>query len=72
MTDVFEQASEREQLERDLAIRFSRKVNELPATGFCLFCGELLTVPSHRFCDSFCRDDHQKAQDAIERNGGKR
>ncbi len=38
MTAVFDQASEREQLERELAIRYSRKINEIPATGFCLSC----------------------------------
>lgn len=72
MTDVFDQASEREQLERDLAIRYSSKLNALPATGFCLSCGEGLAIPSHRFCDSFCRDDFQKAEEAAKRNGGKR
>ncbi len=72
MTDIFEQASDRELLERELSIQFSRKANSIPATGFCLFCGELLTVPSRRFCDSFCRDDHQKREEAEKRNGGKR
>lgn len=71
MTDVFDQASEREQLERDLAIRFSSKANELPYTGACYFCEKPLPEPQ-RFCDSFCRDDHQKEADALKRSGGKR
>ena len=71
MTDVFEQASEREQLERDLAIRYSRKINALPYTGACDFCEKSLPKPL-RFCDSFCRDDHQKEEEALKRNGGKR
>lgn len=69
MTDIYDQASDREQLERDLAIQYSSKVNAVPATGFCLSCGELMDVPSRRFCDSFCRDDYQKAQEADKRNG---
>lgn len=71
MTDVFEQASEREQLERDLAIRYSRKINALPYKGACYFCEKPLPEPL-RFCDSFCRDDHQKEEEALKRNGGKR
>lgn len=71
MTDVFEQASEREQLERDLAIRFSRKTAELPYSGSCYFCEHDLPPPM-RFCDSFCRDDHEKEEEALKRNGGKR
>ncbi len=43
MTDIFDRASEREQLERDLAIRFSSKVNALPYKGACYFCGEAAT-----------------------------
>jgi len=69
MTDIFDQASDREQLEREMAIRFSRTAHEIPATGFCLSCGEAMDAPSRRFCDSFCRDDFQKAEDARKRNG---
>lgn len=70
MTDVFDRASDREQLDRDMAIRFSRKTQALPATGACHFCGEPLDMPSHRFCDSFCRDDYEKKEAARLRNGG--
>lgn len=69
MTDIFEQGSAREEQDRELAIRFSSRLNAAPATGKCLFCGEAVGE-GNRFCDSFCRDDYQRELDAQARNGG--
>ena len=35
MTDIFDQATEREELERERAIQAARSVPALPATGRC-------------------------------------
>ena len=37
----------------------SRTVLSTPFSGFCISCEE--PVESRRFCDSSCREDHEKA-----------
>lgn len=42
-------------------IERARKPQETTtATGFCLFCGDLLTDNERRWCDADCRDDWEK------------
>ena len=56
MTDVFDQASEREDKEREEAIQAVRNSNTmLPATGRCCHC-EAYVGGEMRFCDADCRD----------------
>lgn len=39
MSDIYDQASDREQLDRDLAIKSAREATpEAPVTGHCLWC----------------------------------
>lgn len=61
MADVFDQASEREQVDRDLAIAATLnriKSNQLQAIGECHNCGERLPPPK-LFCDADCSADHE-------------
>ena len=52
MTDVFDIASELEELRREKAIKF-RKPEGPKATGKCLWCGESLE-DGRRWCDRAC------------------
>ena len=61
MTDIYEQATEKEERDRDLAIQAARAKNQpLKITGFCLFCNQQLA--SRRFCDAECREDYEMQQ----------
>lgn len=37
------------------------KTPEIPFSGFCLFCEEPIEK-NRRYCDSDCREDHEKAR----------
>jgi hypothetical protein len=52
MTDVFDIASELEELRREKALKF-RKPEGPKATGKCLWCGEELD-DGRRWCDFAC------------------
>lgn len=56
MSDSFDIASEREELERQMA-RTVRQPEGPQATGRCLFCDE---ETPHRWCDADCRDSWEK------------
>lgn len=67
--DIIDQAQQREELERELAIRqHACHESALPAVGACHYCSA--TVPAgSRFCDRDCMADWQKEQDARKRSG---
>lgn len=72
MTDIFDQASEREQLERDLAISSARKFTpSAQATGHCLWCNAELKG-GRRWCDAECREDWDLVQEAGRRHRGRK
>ena len=56
MTTLDDQASDREQLDRDLA---QRKPAGPAATGYCLNCGEPV---DGRWCNPECREDWSKRE----------
>ncbi|AUN95420.1 hypothetical protein C0099_11065 [Pseudazoarcus pumilus] len=60
MTDVSDRATEREELDRELALRAARAARDVPPLpcGTCHNCGERLP-PGLPFCDADCRDDWQ-------------
>lgn len=71
MTDIFDRASEREQLERDLAISSARKsASSAQATGHCLWCNAALSQ-GKRWCDAECREDWELEQEANRRHRGR-
>ena len=63
MTDIYDQATDIEMRERELALSVVRanadKQPRLTANGLCHNCGEQLG-DGVVFCDSFCRDDWQR------------
>lgn len=61
MTDIYDQASEREERDRAEALA-SRKPVGPPACGACYWCGEPLKG-ERRFCDKFCSDDYTYAEE---------
>ena len=72
MTDIFDQASEREQLERDLAISSARKFTpSAETTGHCLWCNAELKG-GRRWCDAECREDWDLVQEAGRRHRGRK
>lgn len=69
MTDVFDQATEREEKDRELAIALQRrKAAVLPDIGHRYHCGEA-TRPGQRFCDTDCRDGYEFEQRQRQRQG---
>lgn len=59
MTDLYDQATEREETERARAIERARTATALPFVGACYNCDA--AVPAgHRFCDVDCRNDWEK------------
>lgn len=58
MTDLFDRATEREEMDRDLALQV-RKPEGPRATGFCLECGEPVEE-CRRWCGPACRDSWQR------------
>jgi len=58
--DQFDQASDLEDLARDIAIRNAKKSKAvIKPTGYCLQCEEELEG-NVRWCSNSCRDDWQK------------
>lgn len=56
MTDIFDQATEKEERDRDLAIQAARAKNQpIKFTGFCIYCNE--RIECGRYCSAECRED---------------
>lgn len=67
--DIIDQAAEREQMDRDLALAAAR--NHAPALvpcGVCFNC-EASVPAGADFCDSDCRDDYERRKAAEVRRG---
>jgi len=58
MADIVDEAFEREELTRQLAIR-NRAVPQMTYTGECHNCE--IPIDSGHFCSIECRDDHAKS-----------
>lgn len=64
MADIFEQASELEQRERDASIKAAlekAKANRMNPKGACYNCDEPLK-PMQLFCDADCSADYELRQ----------
>ena len=69
MTDIYDQATFREEQERERSIAAARRVGKLlEANGACHWCGEALRA-GKRFCDADCRDDYERQEKMKARNG---
>lgn len=67
MADIFDQASEREQMDRDLAIKHalaSIRFSAIKPNGSCHNCGEPLEYSHNLFCDNDCGTDYERRQRA--------
>jgi len=70
MTDIYDQATFREEQERERSIAAARRVGKrIEPTGACHWCGEAVEA-DRRFCDADCRDGWQKQDSARKRAGG--
>lgn len=58
MSDVIDQACEREQVDRDIAIAQQARHVGMPATGQCYYC-EAPLLNAGCFCNVDCRDDYE-------------
>ena len=54
MTDQFDRATEREEMDREAALKLRKPEGPTP-TGECLWCGEPVESP-RRWCNAECRD----------------
>jgi hypothetical protein len=62
--DIFDQATEREERDREIAIALAKaSAPALPYLGVCHNCGAP-TAPSIRFCDADCLQDYEKRERA--------
>jgi hypothetical protein len=70
MTDIYDQATDKEMRDRELAIKAARAQNQpIVFTGQCLNCEEVVT--KGRFCDAACREDFELAQKMKQLSGRK-
>lgn len=61
MTDIYDQATDKEMRDREIAIKAARAQNQpIAFTGQCLNCEEVIT--RGRFCDSECREDYERSE----------
>ena len=62
MSDIFDNAQELEQYQRDLAIKEARSRNQpMKFTGRCLSCNSEIEKIG-RFCDAECREQFELEQ----------
>jgi len=69
MTDIYDQATAREEQERDACIaRVRSQTSRLKPVGYCYYCSEPVKS-DRRFCDKDCMEDWEH-QDKMHRIGG--
>ena len=59
MADEADMTADRDELEAPMRLAASRKPVGPPPTGKCHWCDEPVGV-GMRYCDSECRDDHER------------
>jgi hypothetical protein len=57
MSDVFDDASDLEELHRGLAIKAIRDKRKATYTGFCRYCNDTIELGS--FCSADCRESQE-------------
>jgi hypothetical protein len=68
MSDVADRADWRIAQDIKAAMAHARKTPQLEADGHCHYCDEHVTH-GVLFCNTDCRDDYQKEQEALRRAG---
>lgn len=61
MADEVDMTAERDEREAPMRLAASRKPVGPAANGSCHWCNEPVS-PALRYCDSDCRNDHERAQ----------
>ncbi|MFZ6875355.1 hypothetical protein ACO0LF_25090 [Undibacterium sp. Di27W] len=69
MSDLADSADARIKLDIDYALKNMQRAPEHEPDMHCLFCDEAVGH-GKLFCNIECRNDYQKLQAAIKRNGG--
>ena len=69
MSDIFDAASDTEEMHRDMAIKAVRARQKSVYTGHCLYCNEQINIGT--FCDAECREG-QEYENKIKRIKGTR
>jgi hypothetical protein len=67
MADIADITQDRAEAEAELFAK-RRREPSLIAVGACYFCSTECAKPL-LFCDSYCRDDYEREQRALQRNG---
>ena len=61
MSDIYDQATDQEMMDRDLAIKAARAQNQpMKFTGHCKYCEE--HIDRGHFCNAECREDFEQMQ----------
>ena len=67
MSDVADRAEWRIAKDIDAAMAHARRTPQLEADGHCHYCDDV--AHGVLFCNTDCRDDYQKEQEALRRAG---
>lgn len=71
MTDIFDQATDKEMRDRDLAIQHARSNNQpIKYTGHCLYCNEALE--RGRFCPQEDCGERWEFEQKMKKQNGRR
>ena len=68
MRDVADRAEWRIAKDIEVAMAHARRIPQLEADGRCHYCDEHVAHGA-LFCNTDCRDDYQKEQEALRRAG---
>mgnify|MGYP003526552248 FL=1 len=69
MSDIVDEAQEREEELRAKALAVRRPTGPVPC-GFCYNCGEAVVL-GHRWCDTDCAEDWKRLQDVERSKAGR-
>lgn len=67
MSDIFDNASDTEEMHRNYAIKAVRSRNAPKFSGHCLFCNEVINIGA--YCSADCREDGE-TEARLKRIGG--
>ncbi|MEO6919565.1 MAG: hypothetical protein ABI171_11230 [Collimonas sp.] len=68
MSDVADRAEWRIAMDLTVACAHARRTPQLEADGYCHYCDEQVAHGA-LFCNTECRDDYQREQEAFRRAG---
>ncbi len=68
MSDIADKSDQLIEILTSKAISFASREHYVQSNGHCLFCDESISH-AELFCNTDCRDDYDKEQAALRRNG---